>query len=756
MAAADNSNSGVDVNPLRTTLSIAMDIQRLPELQSTIKKSPDLYAADVAQAYTLFHTHLELFTQEPSGRHEVLGALATFLAQVSPYFVIQLRQFPSELLNILDNYYSALNPELRKAVFSALVLMRSREQITPMSVLPTAFRMFRCADKPLRSQAFAFIVSDIKRVNTPNIQSRLNHKLLTFISSMLSDSNVNAAKKSLHVLMTIYKRCILRDVTIVNTIALACMSPEAKVATSGACFMIAADDNTFESDSESEEEKPNPNIVGKKKTKGTLHKKDRQVNAFEKRQRRKEHDKSTKSPTFLCIDMIHNPQDFAEGVFSNVLKHFNKGKFKARITLLHLVARMIGRHKLFLMDLYTYLMKYIKPKTNYAGQILVIVSESVHDLVPPDDLAPLFKKILHEFISDNCTEETITMGLNTAREMCKRQPLIMTKDIMQDLSGFRAFRNRAVVMAAKSLINLYKDLNPTVLQGKDRGSLKGFQPLEYAEQRPAIRVPGAELLEQSDEIHKNYSRQTVFCRQQMAVSDNFLKLMKHKEKLKDLESQEPVLHEGAADEEIIDEEVSDEFEEEGSSEEDEEEENSDLSEEEEQGSEEAPMLVQDNAEEAVNEPTNDEIAPPNPFLPQAPLPFECDHILSQQDFRKIHTLQRMVEAKKRRAEIPADALESDSDDEGPHHFVEDEDIQTFRRPKNERIEEKRLEKQRFKQREKGGAPTQQEHDKHKPTMMLLPKLRKDMKSELGTVRKQLRNVKKQFKGHFSKRFKQNY
>jgi len=40
--------------------------------------------------------------------------------------------------------------------------------------------------------------------------------------------------------------------------------------------------------------------------------------------------------------------------------------------------------------------------------------------------------------------------------------------------------------------------------------------------------------------------------------------------------------------------------------------------------------------------------------------------------------------------------------------------------------------------------------------MLLPKLRKDMKSELGTVRKQLRNVKKQFKGHFSKRFKQNY
>jgi len=722
-----------------------MDIQRLPELQSAIKKSPDLYAADVSQAYHLFHTQLELFTQEPSGRHEVLGALATFLAQVSPYFVALLRQFPSELLNILDNYYSALHPELRKAVFSALVLMRSREQVTPMSVLPTAFRMFRCADKPLRAQAFAFIVSDIKRVNTPNLQSRLNHKLLAFISSMLSDSNVNAAKKSLHVLMTLYKRCILRDVTIVNTIALACMSPEAKVATAGACFMIAADDNTFESDSESEEEKPNPKVVGKKKTKGTLNKKEKEMNAFEKRQRRKEREKSTRNPTFLCIDLVHNPQDFAEKVFLNIQKHFNKGKFKARMTLLHLVARMIGRHKLFLMDLYAYLLKYIKPKTNYVGQMLVIVSESVHDLVPPDDLAPLFRKILHEFISDNCTEETITMGLNTAREMCKRQPLIMTKDIMQDLSGFRAFRNRAVVEAAKALINLYKDLNPTVLQGKDRGSLKGFLPQEYAEQRPATRVAGAELLEKSDEIHQNYSKQTVFLRQQMAVSDNFVKLMKHKEKLKDLASQEPVLHEGA-DEEVEVEEVSDEFEqEEGSSEESgEEEEASDLSEQEAASSEESE-------EAAMEQP------PPNPFLPPPQsLPFECEHILTQQDFRKIHTLQRMVEAKKRRAEIPADMLESDSDEEHPHHFVEDEDIHTFRRPQTERIEEKRLEKQQFKQRVKGGAPTQQEHDKHKPTMMLLPKIRKNMKTELTSVRKQLKNVKRQFKGHFSKRFKQNY
>lgn len=736
------------MKPRRATLSISMDIQRLPELQSAIKKSPDLYAADVSQAYHLFHTQLELFTQEPSGRHEVLAALTTFLAQVSPYFVTLLRQFPSELLNILDNYYSALNTELRKAVFSALVLMRSREQVTPMSVLPTAFRMFRCADKPLRAQAFAFIVSDIKRVNTPNLQSRLNHKLLAFISSMLSDSNVNAAKKSLHVLMTLYKRCILRDVTIVNTIALACMSPEAKVATAGACFIIAADDDTFESDSESEEEKPNPTIVGKKKTKGTVNKKEKEMNAFEKRQRRKEKEKSTRSPTFLCIDLVHNPQDFAERVFLNIQKHFNKGKFKARITLLHLVARMIGRHKLFLMDLYTYLLKYIKPKTNYVGQMLVIVSESVHDLVPPDDLAPLFKKILHEFISDNCTEETITMGLNTAREMCKRQPLIMTKEIMQDLSGFRAFRNRAVVEAAKALINLYKDLNPTVLQGKDRGALKGFQPQEYAEQRPATRVAGAELLERSEEIHQHYNKQTVFCRQQMAVSDNFVKLMKYKEKLKDLASQEPELYEGAEGEAEV-EEVSDEFEQEEGSGEESGEDDSDLSDQESANSEENEVSMEPVSPQVPSEP------PPNPFLPQS-LPFECEHILTQQDFRKIHTLQRMVEAKKRRAEIPADMLESDSDEDSPHHFVEDEDIHTFRRPKNERIEEKRLEKQQFKKREKGGAPTQQEHDKHKPTMMLLPKLRKNMKTELTNVRKQLRNVKRQFKGHFSKRFKQNY
>jgi len=70
------------------------------------------------------------------------------------------------------------------------------------------------------------------------------------------------------------------------------------------------------------------------------------------------------------------------------------------------------------------------------------------------------------------------------------------------LAGFKKYRNRSVSMAAKSIINFYREENPKLLNKKHRGrELKLFKEDEmenkideYGDQKAYRGIPGAELL----------------------------------------------------------------------------------------------------------------------------------------------------------------------------------------------------------------------------------------------------------------------
>ena len=61
-----------------------------------------------------------------------------------------------------------------------------------------------------------------------------------------------------------------------------------------------------------------------------------------------------------------------------------------------------------------------------------------------------------------------TNRLNTIREVCVRCPLAMNFDLLQDLTGYKNYRDKGVRMAARSLIQLFRTLNPHMLHRKDR------------------------------------------------------------------------------------------------------------------------------------------------------------------------------------------------------------------------------------------------------------------------------------------------
>jgi protein SDA1 len=78
--------------------------------------------------------------------------------------------------------------------------------------------------------------------------------------------------------------------------------------------------------------------------------------------------------------------------------------------VLQLVSRLIGLHKLSVLGIYSYLLKYLSPRQQDVTQFLACTAQASHDLVPPDVLEPIVKKIADEFVSEGVASEVATAG----------------------------------------------------------------------------------------------------------------------------------------------------------------------------------------------------------------------------------------------------------------------------------------------------------------------------------------------------------
>jgi len=170
-----------------------------------------------------------------------------------------------------------------------------------------------------------------------------------------------------------------------------------------------------------------------------------------------------------------------------------------KLLVLQLVSRLVGLHKLSILALYSYLLKYLSPKQKDVTQFLIVAAQAAHDLVPPDCLEPIVRKIADEFVSEGVAGEIATAGLNAIREICARAPLAMNPTLLQDLTEYKGSKDKGVMMAARSLITLYRDVAPEMLKRKDRGKvtsmgMKEHEQLRYGQEAKG-QIEGLELLE---------------------------------------------------------------------------------------------------------------------------------------------------------------------------------------------------------------------------------------------------------------------
>ncbi|KAL8722101.1 MAG: hypothetical protein Q9225_001345 [Loekoesia sp. 1 TL-2023] len=501
----------------------------LSSLQYKIRRDPTSYKEDFISQYSQYEAQREIFLQAPASATDAgiisFRDLIDFVSHVADCYPTLTAQFPDDLIHVLNLHHEHLQPELREKIVGSLVLLRRKDIIdSPRFVQSTLTRgvctkaavlrllqtlfplLISTHSKPLRALLYQKCLSDLRASNAKATNHRLNRTFQTVLYNLLtSDKTSSKGLWAIKITRELWKRQLWTDSKTVEIMKEACLADNEKIIIGGVRFFLGGDKEREELEDESSDEdvidmgKIKHQIGINKKTKKKARQMENAVATVKRKERRK---KQPHPLSFSAFHLLYDPQGFAEALFS---KHLQNSKSKLnleqKLLVLQLVSRLVGLHKLTIMSLYSYFIKYLTPRQPSVTSFLASLAQATHNLVPPDTLEPLVQKIANEFVSEAAAAEIASAGLNAIREICVRQPLAMNDTLLQDLVMYRKSKDKGVMMAAKGLLGLYREVGPEMLRKRDRGkdAAMGLRSGERREQRfgeEAVGgIEGLELLE---------------------------------------------------------------------------------------------------------------------------------------------------------------------------------------------------------------------------------------------------------------------
>ncbi|KAL8869729.1 MAG: hypothetical protein Q9174_004053, partial [Haloplaca sp. 1 TL-2023] len=480
----------------------------LSSLQYKIRQDP---TGDFESQFSQYEVQRDIVLQAPGSVTDAsivsFRDFIEFIAHVSDCYPSLVKSFPEDLISLLSLHHEILEPELREKIVGSLVLLRRKEIIDSSKLLQTLFPLLiSTPSKSLRTLLYQKCLSDLRSSNSKTTNHRLNRTFQTVLHNLLtSDRASSKGLWAVKITRELWKRQIWGDGKAVDIMKEASLADNEKIVAGGVRFFLGGDKEREELEDESSDE---DNIdMGRikhqmginKKTKKKAKMMENAVATVKRKERKK---KQPHPLNFSAFHLLHDPQGFAESLFS---KHLQNSKSKLnleqKLLVLQLISRLVGLHKLTMLNLYSYFIKYLTPRQPSVTSFLASLAQATHNLVPPDVLEPLIQKIANEFVSEAAAAEVASSGLNAIREICIRQPLAMNETLLQDLVMYRKSKDKGVMMAAKGLLGFYRDSAPGMLKKRDRGkeAAMGFRNGERKEQRfgeeATGTIEGLELLE---------------------------------------------------------------------------------------------------------------------------------------------------------------------------------------------------------------------------------------------------------------------
>ncbi|GAA6058856.1 hypothetical protein JCM10212_002800 [Sporobolomyces blumeae] len=432
-----------------------------------------------------------------------------------------------------------LAPETRKTMMQGLVLLRRRDVITGVELLKTLFPLLSLTTSPnLRSFILKTIIGDIKNANLKTKHHKLNRMVQGLCFQMIErgieaetdrvGTGVKASRRganakvvgareamwAVKIASELWRKNIWRDEMTVKLVARACFHPDTKVQSAAMHFFLVLPDQMpggadfVDSD---EEEDAGPDIKQvkhkveiNKKRKSSDRRAQRDIRSANQKRKAKEQAKKEPQANFSAIELLQNPEGFGEQLYSQLVGGDRAYTLEHKVLMMQLLGRVSATHKLTVLPFYSYVLKYLTHHQLQITQILVALAQSVHDRTPDDELQPVLRKLASEFVHSGVAAEVNAAGLNAITEICRRQPLAMDRDLLEDLVEYRKSKDKGVTVAARSLLQLFREVNPEMLKRRERGKVASMaiqageetaQPLRFGQERDvATGIEGLDLL----------------------------------------------------------------------------------------------------------------------------------------------------------------------------------------------------------------------------------------------------------------------
>ena len=182
--------------------------------------------------------------------------------------------------------------------------------------------------------------------------------------------------------MELYRKNVWKNEKAVNLIAEACLTKPKKVYSKAVRFFLGHTEKSVEQDSSSDSDDNvgiNTRIKQMKlshrvgvKSKKRAKQLDRNIDNLKRKNERKQKEKLPPGINIAALNMVYDPQAFAEKLFAKLEKC--NDRLEVRLLLLELISHLIGIHQLLLLNYYPSLQRFLRPQQRGEQFIFMLIS----------------------------------------------------------------------------------------------------------------------------------------------------------------------------------------------------------------------------------------------------------------------------------------------------------------------------------------------------------------------------------------------
>jgi protein SDA1 len=190
---------------------------------------------------------------------------------------------------------------------------------------------------------------------------------------IVSDRSSSKGLWAVKITREVWKRQIWTDAKAVEIMKEAAQADNEKLIVGGVRFFLGGDREREELEDESSDEEGID--IGKLRHQAGVNRKSKKAaRALEKAAatvKKKEKKKGQPHPlNFSALHLLHDPQSFAETLFSKHLQNTkSRLNLEQKLLVLQLVSRLIGLHKLTVISFYSYFLKYLNVFPGLIGAV---------------------------------------------------------------------------------------------------------------------------------------------------------------------------------------------------------------------------------------------------------------------------------------------------------------------------------------------------------------------------------------------------